>query len=308
MLTLTQADSLVVVPSPDRRARPVGQPTRGTTGANRLRRIDRWLVSGDMARTLRRADDPLVVDLGFGASAVTTVELSRRLRRIRPDVHVLGLEIDPDRVRTARAMLDRLGGDERIDFALGGFELGPVAGRRPILVRAANVWRQYPVEEVAAGWAMVCRALHPQGVLVDATCDEVGRLASWLALPAVGTTQAAASVPTAIRGGTPTGTVAEPEPVSLTLSMRLAGLDAPGTVAQRLPKVLIHRNVPGERVHALLTALDTAWTHAAALATFGARQRFSRAVETIREDGWPILNSPARWRLGEVSVPWSAVR
>ena len=32
-----------------------------------------------------------------------------------------------------------------VEFALGGFEL---AGRRPVLVRAFNVLRQYPVEAV----------------------------------------------------------------------------------------------------------------------------------------------------------------
>ena len=51
---------------------PVGQITRGTTGTNRLRRVDRWIARHP---ALRRAADPLVVDLGFGASAVTALEL-----------------------------------------------------------------------------------------------------------------------------------------------------------------------------------------------------------------------------------------
>ena len=41
------------------------------------------------------AADPLVVDLGYGASGVTTVELRDRLRTVRPDVDVVGIEIDP---------------------------------------------------------------------------------------------------------------------------------------------------------------------------------------------------------------------
>ena len=55
-------------------ARPLGTVTRGTTATNRLRRVDRWLVA-TYASALRSASDPLVVDLGYGASAWTTVEL-----------------------------------------------------------------------------------------------------------------------------------------------------------------------------------------------------------------------------------------
>ena len=74
--------------------------TRGTTNPNRLRRLDRWLA-GPAAAALRTATDPLVVDLGYGASPVTTIELADRLVRVRPDVEVVGLEIDPERVRAA---------------------------------------------------------------------------------------------------------------------------------------------------------------------------------------------------------------
>ena len=45
---------------------PIGQVTRGTTGTNRLRRVDRWIARHP---ALRRADDPIVVDLGFTGAA-----------------------------------------------------------------------------------------------------------------------------------------------------------------------------------------------------------------------------------------------
>ncbi|MGV7400601.1 class I SAM-dependent methyltransferase, partial [Mycobacterium kansasii] len=49
-------------------SRPLGAVTRGTTGYNRLRRSDRWLVHSPRVRSvLRAAADPLVVDLGYGA-------------------------------------------------------------------------------------------------------------------------------------------------------------------------------------------------------------------------------------------------
>ncbi|MFC5997770.1 class I SAM-dependent methyltransferase [Quadrisphaera sp. GCM10027208] len=257
-------------------SRPVGTVTRGTTNPNRLRRLDRWLVSR-AGRVLRSAPDPLVVDLGFGASPVTTVELADRLHRVRPDVEVVGLEIDPGRVRAARAA-QRPG----LSFARGGFELGGLGARRPVLVRAANVLRQYDEADVPAAWARVVDRLHPGGLLVDATCDELGRRASWVAVGADG-------------------------PRSLTVSLRLAGTDRPGEVAERLPKALIHRNVPGERVHAWVAALDAAWERSAALRGFGARQRWIATCRALAADGWPLLDGPGRWRLGEVTVAWTAV-
>src|SRR4051794_32960577 len=45
---------------------PQGRITRGTTGVNRLRRVDRWIAA---LPVLRATADPLVVDLGYGVSA-----------------------------------------------------------------------------------------------------------------------------------------------------------------------------------------------------------------------------------------------
>jgi len=255
----------------------VGAVTRGTTNPNRLRRVDRWLAGPSSVR-LRRAADPIVVDLGYGATGVTAVELLERLRRVRPDVAVVGLEIDPHRVRAAQP-LARPG----LTFALGGFEVPLPGGARPVVVRAFNVLRQYGEAEVAGAWDAVRSRLAPGGLLVDGTCDEIGRRAAWVAV-------------------TP-----EDGPVSLTLSLRLAGLERPGDVAERLPKALIHRNVPGERVHAFLAALDGAWARSAPHGAYGVRQRWLTAMAAVRDAGWPLLDGPSRWRLGEVTVAWAAV-
>ena len=156
-------------------ARPLGTVTRGTTATNRLRRVDRWLVA-TYASTLRAASDPLVVDLGYGASAWTTVELRERLSAVRADVDVWGVEIDPERVRAAQPYAG-----PGLTFAHGGFELGAlVSSRRPVVVRAFNVLRQYDEAHVPAAWREVTSRLAPGGVLLDGTCDEQGRLATWL--------------------------------------------------------------------------------------------------------------------------------
>jgi SAM-dependent methyltransferase len=253
--------------------------TRGTTNPNRLRRVDRWLA-GPAADRLRRAADPLVVDLGYGATPITAVELHARLRQqVRPDVELIGVEIDPERVRAALG-LQRPG----LSFRVGGFELALPGGRRPVLVRAFNVLRQYPEDDVAPAWDLIRQRLAPGGLLVDGTCDELGRRSTWVA-------------------------VTEPlGPVSLTVSLRLAALERPGEVAERLPKALIHRNVPGEPVHDYLEALDLAWTRNAALASFGVRQRWLGTVRAMKDAGWPVLDGPSRWRLGELTVAWEAVR
>ncbi len=257
--------------------RPVGTITRGTTNPNRLRRVDRWLA-GPQAWRLRRPEGmPVVVDLGYGASPVTAVELHDRLRRVRPDVQVVGIEIEPERVLLGKS-LER----EGLSFRLGGFEVPLERGRQATVVRAFNVLRQYDESEVDQAWRVVQDRLTPDGLLVDGTCDELGRRSAWIAVERAG-------------------------PVSLSLSWRLRGLDRPSDIAERLPKSLIHRNVEGEPVHAWLQALDRAWAHAAQHASFGVRQRFLAAVDTVRDDGWPVLDGPSRWRLGEVTVDWAAV-
>jgi SAM-dependent methyltransferase len=249
--------------------RALGEITRGTTNPNRLRRVDNW-IAWRCARLLRDAADPLVVDLGYGASAVTTVELRGRLARVRPDVRVTGVEIDPARVAAARPYAD----PPALDFVRGGFEL---AGLRPVLVRAMNVLRQYDEAAAVAAWDTVLAGLAPGGALVEGTCDELGRLGCWVLL-------------------------AGDRPVSLTLAARLSTLDTPATLAERLPKALIHHNVPGHPVHELITALDAGWRAAAPLATFGPRQRWLAAVGSLGERGWPVLDDARRWRLGEVTV------
>src|SRR5947209_7943677 len=177
-----------------RRRMVEGRVTRGTTGTNRLRRVDRYLAASP---ALRRPAAPLVVDLGFGARPWTALELADRLARVRSDVRVLGLEIDPARVAAAMPSAT-----DRVSFGLGGFEVPTPTDER---------------------------------------------------------------------------------------------------------KAIIHRNVPGERVHDLLRALDDRWTRASPLSVYGPVQRFVATAEALRDAGWPIEGGSRRWRLGELTVPWEAV-
>jgi SAM-dependent methyltransferase len=251
-----------------------GRVTRGTTGVNRLRRVDRWIAT---LPVLRRAEDPLVVDLGYGASATTALELHDRLAKIRPDVEIVGIEIDPERVAVASRSAK-----PGVSFRRGGFEVPLPTGRRATIIRALNVLRQYDESEVSAAWKTMLGRLQPGGILVEGTCNEIGRVCSWVALDAAG-------------------------PQSLTVSLRLEALDKPSIVAERLPKALIHRNVPGEHIHEFLIALDRNWQLNAPLSVYGPSQRWIATVEGMRVDGWPVLGGKSRWRLGEITVAWGAV-
>ncbi len=254
---------------------PVGQLTRGTTGINRLRRSDRWLVHSPRVRTaLLTAADPLVVDLGYGALPVTTLELAARLRTVRQDVRVMGLEIHPDRVATARAV-----GAPDVEFRLGGFEL---ACTRPVVVRAFNVLRQYHVDEVVGAWAQMQAGLSPGGLIVDGTCDELGRHCCWVLLDDHG-------------------------PLSLTLACDPFAIDRPSDLAERLPKVLIHHNVAGQPIHALFAAADRAWASVAGHGVFGARVRWRAMMELLAAAGVPVEPPRRRLRDGVLSVPWDYV-
>ncbi|REE96474.1 class I SAM-dependent methyltransferase [Thermomonospora umbrina] len=265
---------------------PVGEVTRGTTAPNRLRRVDLW-IAVTQTRALRTAARPLAVDLGYGASPVTTVELYSRLRVVAPRLQVVGIEIEPERVRAGRDFLAAVaptGSYADLSFRRGGFEL-PV-DRPPALIRAFNVLRQYDEAAAWAAWDDLRSRLAPEGVLVEGTCSETGRRAVWVTLGPEG-------------------------PRTITFAAHLPSLPRPSDLAERLPKTLIHRNVPGEPVHALLTEFDRCWAAAAPQSVFGPRARWIEAVTRLSRThpviARPPLGGRSRWRLGEVTLPWSTV-
>lgn len=257
---------------------PVGVPTRGTTGFNRLRKADRWLAHHPAVRAAFDAASssgrrPLAVDVGYGASHTTTVEWAGWLRRVDPKVRVLGLEIEPSRVLPPR---------DGVEFALGGFEL---AGHRAELVRAFNVLRQYDVSEVLAAWQMMIAGLSPGGQIIEGTCDEVGRRAAWVLLDESG-------------------------PRTLTLAWDPADVDKPSDVAERLPKALIHENTEGHKIFALLQAADAAWDRAAGYAPYGPRVRWRFAREDLLSQlpaELAKLNPRRRMQDNLLTVPWELV-
>ena len=259
--------------------RVIGDITRGTTNPNRLRRVDRWMLHA-VCGTIRACDDPVVVDLGYGALPITTLEMFQRFRKhVRDDIEVVGIEIDPERVAEAQSVAQ-----PGLTFSYGGFEVPLSDGRSPIAIRAFNVLRQYEESQVTNAWSQMSERLAPNGFLIEGTCDEIGRRSTWVS----------------VRAG-------ESIPETFTMSVHVGSLELPSDIAPRLPKALIHRNVTGEKIYDFLQAFDRAWNSHASLIPFGARQRWVATIETLVAQGVPIADNKVRWRLGEVTVPWNVV-
>lgn len=286
--------------------RPVGEPTRGKTAPNRLRRVDSFVLlwAPDL---LRRSDGPFAeapfVDLGFGETPTTTLESAARFRRLRPDLRVIGVEIDRDRVAAARSFADA-----RTDFRWGGFNLplDPGAEGRPIparLIRAMNVLRQYDEAAVAGAWARMAEGLAPGGLLIEGTSDPSGGLWTANLLRGTGCTgHAGLAAGRLASGDLEQGGLA---PDALELEGLVFGTNLrrpfdPADFRAILPKSQIHRVLPGEPIHAFLEAWTRAWRSTSAERVWGPRRHFVASAERLAESGLAIDRRRRLWERGYV--------
>jgi hypothetical protein len=146
------------------RCPPIDRITRGRTRPGRLARLDHWLTGASAPVDL---SDALVVDVGLGALPHTTVETFERLRAHAPDLTVLGIDTDPDRVQAAMPYAD-----EGLTFALAGFGLR--LHRPARLIRAMNVLRQYNLEQIADAHNAWGSLLEENGVLLEGSSNKTG--------------------------------------------------------------------------------------------------------------------------------------
>lgn len=261
------------VTRPDRR--PQGQPTRGKTTRNRLRRVDTFLLMYDRP-LLQRHDGPFIhaffVDLGFGAEPITTQESAFRLRRANPALPVLGVEIDPERVARALPLTD-----ERTFFRVGGFNLPLVEGETARIIRAFNVLRQYEESEVEGAWQTMGRCLLLGGLLLEGTSDPYGRV--WVA--------------NVLRRAA-TSLIYE----GLLFSTNFRGGFSPSIFQPVLPKNCIHRMVPGEKIHDFIQAWDRAALETIGHKDSGARQWFAASAHALAARGVAVLSNRRFLRQG----------
>ncbi len=215
---------------------PLGQPTRGKTAPNRLRKTDTFLA---VAYTeLVRHMAGLYVDLGYGANPITSVETLARLGRLNPGLRVLGVEIDPERVAAAKAY-----SGPRLAFRLGGFNLPLLPGERVSVIRAFNVLRQYEEAAVAEALVALAAPLTPGGLLLEGTSDPLGRLLTFNLYQKHAT-------------GGPL------ERTALVLTPTLRADFLPRQFQAVLPKNFIHHAEPGGPIDRFFAAWHAAWQHA----------------------------------------------
>jgi hypothetical protein len=248
--------------------RPVAQPTRGKTARNRLRRVDTFLTRYD-SKLITRQDgeynNAWFVDLGYGAEPFTTLESAARLRKHSPDLRLLGVEIDPERVQTARPFADRY-----TQFRKGGFNIPLKSGETIRIIRAFNVLRQYQEEEALPIHQLLVGQLLPGGLLIEGTSDPFGRV--WVANIFRNTGEAGSA----------------PHPEALVFSTNFRWGFEPGLFQPVLPKNLIHKMTDNQPIFVFMEAWKRAAQETIGFREYGLRQWFVASAELLATQGYQI--------------------
>jgi SAM-dependent methyltransferase len=236
--------------------KPFGQPTRGKTAPNRLRPTDTYLAlcySGFIRRL-----PGLYVDLGYGETPQTTRETASRLSAVNPEVRVLGVEIDPQRVTAAQPF-----SGPRIEFRRGGFNLPLQEGERAAVIRAMNVLRQYPESEYGPAVDQMGRFLCPGGILLEGTSSPEG---GWMVFHVYRRNGAALHSD------------------GLVFFVRRRGSFEPRQLQAVLPKDLIHRVEPGGPLDRFFGDWEAAARRARRRSPDDPRRQFQLAALSLAAD------------------------
>ncbi|HRK89944.1 MAG TPA: hypothetical protein PK152_12485 [Anaerolineales bacterium] len=244
----------------------MGQPTRGKTASNRLRRVDNFILLYEpslLTRTDGLFAESLFVDLGYGFDPRTTLESATRFRKVNPNLKILGVEIDKERVEAAQPYADG-----KTFFRLGGFNLPLQSRERVRLMRVFNVLRQYEEEDFIPAYERLAEYVLPGGLMIEGTSTPFGQI--WAANLARRLGEASWKM----------------EALVLSTNFRL-GFDVE-EFQTILPKNYIHRMVPGEAIHDFFDAWRRSAAETAAAKTFGLKQWFAASAETLAKKGFKI--------------------
>ena len=254
------------MPHPRVSKKPEGQPTRGKTASNRLRRVDNFILLYEPS-LLTRTDGlfarALFVDLGYGFDARTTLESAARFRRVNPDLPILGVEIEKERVEAALPYAD-----EKTFFRLGGFNLPLKEGEHVRLIRAFNVLRQYEEKDFASAYERLAQYMLLGGLMIEGTSNPFGSI--WVA-----------NVARSMNDGQWTL-----EALVFSTNFRM-GFDITDFQAV-LPKNYIHHVVPGEPIYEFFEAWKQSAAETAAIKTYGLRQWFIHSAESLAQKGYKL--------------------
>lgn len=257
--------------------------TRGRTRPGRLRALDEYLCQRERRLLMSGPPAAAFIDVGFGVDPSTTLEAAAALRRLRPNLHVAGVELDPDRAAAARGAQD-----ERTRFVHGGLDAAG-AFAPALVVRAMNVLRAYPEADVPAFHSAWSSLLVEGGLLVEGSTDSEGHVA-------------VAHLCRAREAG------AAPLREALVFWTDFERGFAPILFRDWLPRDLRRRVVPGEAIHGFLARWTQAWSPFRAA---GPAAAFAASVSALRSSGEPLegdewlgQNGYAVWRPeGGVPLP-----
>jgi hypothetical protein len=274
------------MPHPRASKKPEGLPTRGKTASNRLRRVDNFVLLYEpslLTRTDGLFAEALFVDLGYGFDARTTLESASRFRRLDPNLRILGVEIDRERVAQALPFAD-----EKTSFRLGGFNLPLKGGEHVRLIRAFNVLRQYEEKDVAPAYERMAEYVLPGGLMIEGTSNPFGSI--WTANVARMSMESNRSLLESQEHKGPLSWNFE----ALVFSTNFrTGFDVQ-EFQTILPKNLIHRVVPGEPVFDFFEAWKASAKETSAMKTYGVRQWFSAAAERLAGRGY-LVATQHKW-------------
>ena len=252
--------------------KPEGKPTRGKTADNRLRRVDNFILLYEpslLTRTDGLFAKSLFVDLGYGFDARTTLESASRFRRVNPNLNILGVEIDKERVDAALPFAD-----EQTFFRLGGFNLPMQSGEHVRLIRAFNVLRQYEEKDFAPAYERLAEYVLPGGLMIEGTSTPYGSV--WAANLARRVETAQWSFEALV--------------FSTNFHMGFE-VEEFQTI---LPKNYIHHVVKGEPMYDFFEAWKRSAAESAHAKTFGLKQWFVAAAEALAQKGFDI-NCNRKW-------------
>ena len=205
----------------------------------------------------------LFVDLGYGFDARTTLESAARFRRVNPDLPILGVEIEKERVDAALPYAD-----EKTFFRLGGFNLPLKEGESVRLIRAFNVLRQYEEKDFAPAYERLAHGVLPGGLMIEGTSTPYGQI--WTA-----------NVARRLESGKWVI-----EALVFSTNFRL-GFDIRDFQAV-LPKNYIHHVVQGEPIYDFFEAWKQSAAETSSVKTYGLRQWFTQSAELLAQNGYKI--------------------
>ncbi|MBN2443139.1 MAG: hypothetical protein JXJ04_17395 [Spirochaetales bacterium] len=224
--------------------------------------------SGLICRQTGVFKDAMFVDLGFGKFPATTLQTAEYLRRINPELLVLGVEIDKTLVLEAEKYSDDL-----TQFRYGGFNLPlkhlkniPIENVR--IIRAFNVLRQYNEDEVYDAFMTLGHYLLPGGLIIEGTSDPYGRV--W-----------AANI---LRKNKSDHLIKE----ALVFSTNFKGGFEPRHFQPILPKNYIHHMVPGEEIYTFIEDWKKEYKKNLSTGKTTAKQLFIDTARNLKEQGYAV--------------------